>query len=113
MPDTNRPNDFFVAENNATAQTNNVLIAAPAVSGRRICITGIIFSSVDAGNIKLVEDPAGTPVEVIPPIYVGATGGISAAYFSKPKKLTANTALGFTSATVSNHTVIVMGFYEP
>lgn len=107
------PNGFYYFENHTSAQTNNLLIAAPAISGRRICVTGIIFSSEDAGTITLVEDPAGTPANVSQTIYVGATGGISAAKFDQPIRLTANKALGFTSVTLTNHSVGVFYFLEP
>ena len=111
------PNGFYYFENHTSAQTAQPLLAAPAsngaLAGRRICVTGIIFSAEDAGTIRLVEDPAGTPVNVSQTIYVGATGGISAAKFDQPIRLTANTALGFTSTGVTNHSVGVFYFLEP
>lgn len=105
------PNGVYVFEDHTSAQTNNSLVAAPGAN-RRIVITGIIYSALDAGTVKLVEDPAGTPVQKAQTVYVGATGGISAAYFSQPVKLTANTALGFTSTGSTNHSVGVFYFIE-
>lgn len=113
MYSASSPNGFYYFEDHTSAQTNNTLVVAPAVSGRRINVVGVILSSDGAGNVKLVEDPTGTPVQVAQTIYVGVNGGISAAIFSEPIKLTANKALGFTSATVTNHSVGVFYFVEP
>ena len=111
---SSQPNALYYFENHTSAQTNNLLVAAPSVDGRRIRITGYVFSSVDAGVIWLVEDPAGTPVNITQKIYVGATGGIAAPTFVPCNiPLTAETALGFTSETVTNHSVGVYYILEP
>jgi hypothetical protein len=105
------PNEFYVFEDHTSAQTNNVLVAAPG-AGRRIIVIGLIFSTDGTGTCKLVEDPAGTPVQRVQTIYGGANGGISAPQWAGRAVLTENTALGFTSAGVTNHSVGVMYYIQ-
>jgi hypothetical protein len=105
------PNAFEANENHATAQTNNQLQAAPGAS-TAIYITDIIISNgATAGNIKLVEDEGGTPSDVAGPFYFAANGGM-AKRFVTPLKLTDNKSLGFTSTSVTTHTVTVVGYTE-
>lgn len=106
------PNLWSVTENHSSAQTNNLLKNAP---GSSLClyITDIIFSNgPTAGSIKLVQDPSGTPVDIFGPVYVADNGGIVVNLIT-PIRLSTNTALGFTSVTVTNHTVTVNGYIAP
>ena len=99
-------------ENHASAQTNNQLVAAPG-AGLSLYVTDIIISvGSTAGSVKLVEDTAGTPADVAGPYYFAANGGCHLA-LEQEIKLTANKDLGFTSATVGNHTVTVLGYTAP
>lgn len=105
------PTKIRASENYATAQTNNELIAAQG-SGVKICIQSVILSNgATAGDIKIVEDTAGTPVDVIENTYVAINGG---AVMTFPTAVcgTANKNLGFTSATVTTHSVTVVGYAQ-
>ena len=105
------PNLWSDNNNYSSAQTNTSIVAAPGAS-LSLYITDITFSADTAGNIKLVEDPAGTPADVYGPIYIAANGGISR-QLTNPIKLSANTALGVTSVNSGNHSVIVQGYIAP
>jgi len=94
----------------AAAQSNKVLKAAPANAGESLYVSSITFSNgATAGTVKLVEDPAGTPVDKFGPIYL-AINSTTAIVFEIPIKLTALKALGYTSVTVTTHSVSVQGF---
>ncbi|MHA2063734.1 MAG: hypothetical protein ACXABY_05045 [Candidatus Thorarchaeota archaeon] len=109
---TSHPNLWDATENNATAQTNNQLKAAPG-AGLSLYITDIIISNgATAGSVKIVEDTAGTPVDRIEEMYFAANGGISKR-FETPIKITANTDVGFTSTTVTTHSVTLSGYIAP
>lgn len=102
-------NAFSVNGTYAGAQTNTVLQAAPG-AGLSLYITDVTISNgATAGTGKFVEDPAGTPADKIPAISLGINGYFSQS-FANPIKLTANKALGFTSITATNHTILINGF---
>lgn len=106
------PNHFVLFEDHTAAQTNNQLKAAPG-AGLSIYITDVIFSNgATAGSIKLVEDESGTPVQIGSTIYMAINGG-AVMNFITPKRLTANKTLGFTSATVTTHSVEIHGYIAP
>lgn len=106
------PNSFVLFEDHTSAQTNNQLKAAPG-AGLSIYITDVIFSNgATAGSIKLVEDEAGTPVQIGQTVYMGINGG-AVMPFNTPKRLTANKSLGFTSTTVTTHSVEIHGYIAP
>lgn len=106
------PNLWDVAENHTAAQTNNSLKGAPGAS-LSLYITDIIVSNgATAGNIKFVEDTAGTPVDLIEVVYLAANGGF-VTNFRTPLKVTANKDFGFTSVTVTTHSITVLGFIAP
>lgn len=111
---TNPHNPFFwrANENHATAQTANALKAAPGSGLALFVQTLVISNGATAGNVKLVEDTGGTPTDIAGPYYFRDTGGI-AVNFEPPLKLTSDKDLGFTSATVTTHTVTVSGFTAP
>ena len=105
-----QPTVFSASENAATAQTDNELVAAPG-AGVQLCITDIVVSNgATAGEVKLVEDTA-SAVDVVETIYVGVNGG-AVVNFTTPICLTADKNLGFTSTTVTTHSVTVSGFQQ-
>lgn len=96
-------------ENHATAQTNNALVSAPSGS-LSLYITDLIISNgATAGTIALVEDTGGTPATILGPYYLSANGGFCKK-FATPKKVTAAKDLGFTSVTVTTHTITALGY---
>ncbi len=106
------PNSFVLFEDHTTAQTNNQLKAAPG-AGLSIYITDVIISNgATAGSLKLVEDEGGTPVQIGGTVYLAITGG-AVMNFKTPKRLTANKSLGFTSATVTTHSIEIHGYIAP
>lgn len=112
-----RPNEFEAFENHTSAQTNNELVAAPPSSNANEdkChyVTGLIISNgAVAGTIFLVEDTGGTPVQISQTFYVGINGGAVAINFPSPIKVSAGKNLGFTSATVTTHSIHVFGYTD-
>lgn len=105
------PNHWSVVENNATAQTNNAIKGTPGAN-LSLYITDVVMSTDTAGNIKIVEDTAGTPVTKVGPLYFAANGG-AALHFQTPIRITANKDIGYTSSMTGNHTVQVNGFIAP
>lgn len=106
------PNSFVLFEDHTSAQTNNQLKAAPGAN-LSIYITDIIFSNgATAGSIKLVEDEGGTPAQITQTVYMAINGG-AVMNFTTPKRLTANKSLGFTSTTVTTHSVEIHGYVAP
>lgn len=106
------PNAFVLFEDHTSAQTNNQLKAAPG-AGLSLYITDVIFSNgATAGSIKLVEDEGGTPVQISQTLYMAINGG-AVMNFKTPKRLTTNKSLGFTSATVTTHSVEIHGYIAP
>ena len=106
------PNGFHGADNQSSAQTNTSLVSAPG-AGLSLYITDIIFSNgATAGTIKLVEDPAGTPADIGKVKYLAANGGCHLK-LNTARRVTANKAIGYTSATVTTHTVEVLGYIAP
>lgn len=109
--EVSQPTRFRASENHATAQTNNQLIAAAGASVSN-CITDVIISNgATAGSVKIVEDTAGTPVDLIEIVYVAINGG-AVINLTTPVCGTANTDVGFTSTTVTTHSVTVLGYEE-
>jgi hypothetical protein len=88
------------------------LKAAPG-AGLSLYITDIIISNgATAGNVKIVEDTAGTPVDIVEVMYFAANGG-AVIPLRTPIKVTANTDVGYTSASVTTHSVTLCGFIAP
>lgn len=109
---TVHPNLWKVNENHSSAQTNNQLKAAPGAN-LSLYITDLIISNgATAGTVKIVEDEGGTPVDLLGPYYFAINGGLTM-HFATPIRLTANKTLGFTSATVTTHTVSLNGYIAP
>lgn len=106
------PNTWSLYEDHTTAQTNNQLKAAPG-AGLSLYVTDVVVSNgATAGTIKLVEDETGTPVQISQTIYMPINGG-AVIHWNQPRRLTANKTLGFTSATVTTHSIEVHGFIAP
>ena len=101
-------NAFRTADNQSTAQTNTALQAAPGAN-LSLYVTDIIISNgATAGNVKLVEDTAGTPLDILEVMYFAINGGC-VINLQTPLKLTANKNLGYTSVSVTTHGVTVAG----
>lgn len=112
LVNTMHPNSWCASENNATAQTNNAIHAAPG-AGLSLYITDVIIScGATAGSVKIVEDTAGTPVTKIDETYCAITGG-AVIPLRTPIRITANKDVGYTSTTVTTHTVTVCGYIAP
>lgn len=108
----NHPNLWKVNENHSSAQTNNQLKTAPGAN-LSFYITDIIISNgATAGSVQIVEDEGGTPATIAGPYYFAINGGMSS-HLETPIRMTANKSLGFTSTTVTTHTVTVMGYTAP
>lgn len=91
-----------INSNYAAAQTNTSLVSAPGAN-KRLVLVEVIYSCDTAGNMKFVEDPAGTPATKFGPHYFPANGGMVATKCYIP--LTANKAFGITTINSGNHTV--------
>lgn len=112
LVNTRHPNGFSLFENHSSAQTNNQLKAAPG-AGLSIHITDIVISNgATAGTVKIVEDESGTPADVSQTFYLAINGG-AAIHLQQPIRLTANKTLGFTSATVTTHSIAIHGYIAP
>ncbi len=112
LVNSNHPNSWKVLENHSSAQTNNNLKAAPGAS-LSLYITDIIISNgATAGSAQIVEDEGGTPVTIGGPYYFAVNGGIAIPLVT-PIRLTANKSLGFTSTTVTTHTIELHGYTAP
>lgn len=110
--ETTHPNLFSATDNQSSAQTNTQLKAAPG-AGLSLYITDIVVSNgATAGNVKFVEDTAGTPVDRLEIMYFAANGGASLS-FKTPIKITADKNFGYTSATVTTHSITISGFIAP
>jgi hypothetical protein len=112
LVNTYHPNLWTANDNQSTAQTNTSLKTAPG-AGLSLYITDVIVSNgATAGDVRIVEDPAGTPVIKVPKIYVAINGG-AVLNFSTPIRITANKAVGYTSTTVTTHSVQINGYTAP
>ena len=105
-------NAFRAAQNQSTAQTNTELQATPG-AGVSLYITDIIISNgATAGNVKLVESTADTPLDILEVMYFAINGGC-VINLQTPLKLTANKNLGYTSVDCTTHSVTVAGYTAP
>lgn len=112
LVNTRHPNGFRGNENNATAQTDNPIVSAPGAN-LSLYITDIILSNgATAGTILIEEDTASAKTTLLGPYYLGANSGMSK-HFNTPVRVTANKDIGYTSATVTTHTVTVCGYTAP
>lgn len=89
------------------AQTDKQIIAAPADATQSIYITDIIISNgATAGDILIEEDTGGAKTVKIPKLYCAVNGG-AVSNFTTPIKITAGKNVGFTSTTVTTHTILI------
>jgi hypothetical protein len=72
----------------------------------------IISNGATAGSVKIVEDTAGTPVDIIELMYFPINGGMSKR-FATPIRVTANKDVGYTSVTSTTHSVTLSGYIAP
>jgi hypothetical protein len=94
--------------NGSTAQTDTTVHASPGV-GLSLYVGTIVFSSGAATAINLFFEEGGTTV--LGPYYLEATAGRGMAIqFNPPRKITAATALTFTTSAAIAHAVDVTGF---
>ena len=107
-------NAFTTNDNYSAAQTNDAIQAAPG-TGLALQVKTLTFSSdgTAAGSVKLVEDTAGTPVDIAGPYYFPATAGIINIIFDPPLKVTTNKDLGVTSTGITNLTATTTGYTAP
>lgn len=92
----------------SSAQTDTTVHAAPG-AGLSLYVTDIVFSSGAATAINLFFEEGATTV--LGPYYLEATAGRGMSiHFQTPKKITANTALTFTTSAAILHTVDVTGY---
>lgn len=112
LVNTTPPRLTSATENNATAQTNNPILSAPG-AGLSLYITDIVISNgATAGSIKFVEDTGGTPVTKVQETYMAINGG-AVMNFTTPIRITANKDFGYTSTTVTTHSITVNGYIAP
>jgi hypothetical protein len=103
---------FNTTDNQSIAQTNTALKAAPG-AGLSLYITDIIISNgATAGNVKIVEDTSGIPVDIIEVMYFAINGGMSKK-FRTPIRASANVDIGYTSVTSTTHSVTISGYTAP
>jgi hypothetical protein len=106
------PNGFRGNENNATAQTDNPIVAAPG-NNLSLYITDLIISNgATAGTVLIEEDTGSTKAVLLGPYYLAANGGLCKKFLT-PVRVTANKDIGYTSVTVTTHTVTVIGYTAP
>jgi hypothetical protein len=95
-----------------TAQADHELVAAPG-AGLSLYLTDVIVSNgATAGTCKIIEDTASAKTALIDVMYLAINGG-AVLNLRTTMRLTANKNLGFTSATVTTHTVTVCGYTAP
>jgi len=103
-------NSFSATADYAAVQTNTQLQAAPSDTNMSLHITDIIISNgATAGQVKIVEDTGGTPVDALENLHFAANGGI-AMTFDTPIKLSEGKNLGVTSTTADDFSVTVSGY---
>ena len=103
------PDGFRATETHVAAQTSNTLVSSPGV-GAAIYLTDVFISNgAVAGTVKIQQ---GASTDIIELIFLAVNGGASIS-FNQPMRLAENQSLGFTSATVTTHSVTVVGFVGP
>jgi len=112
LVNTRHANSFAATDNQATAQTDTALQAAPG-SDLSLYITDVIISNgATAGNVKIVQDTAGTPIDILEVMYFAINGGAHLK-LETPIRVTPNIDVGYTSVTVTTHSVTVLGYTAP
>ena len=100
----------YVNTDETVAQSHKELIAAPTDATQSIYITDITISNgATAGWIELEEATAGSQTPIYAKLYTAINGG-GIHTLKTPIKCTAGTNVGFTSNTVTTHS-IQLGYY--
>lgn len=95
----------------AAAQTDTVLQAAPG-AGLSLYITDIIISNGStAGTVEIVENTASSTT-ILETMNFAVNGG-AVINLQTPIKVTENDNLGYTSVTVTDHSITVCGYTAP
>ena len=112
LVNTAHPNAFSATDNQSTAQTNTALQSTTG-AGLSLYITDIIISNgATAGNVKIVEDTGGTPIDILEIMYFAVNGGASIR-LETPIRVSPNVDIGYTSVDVTTHSVTVNGYIAP
>ena len=106
------PNAWRVTLNHSSAETDHELVAAPGANLSLYLTDVIVSNGATAGTVKIIEDTASAKTAIIDVMYLAVNGG-AVINLKTPMRLTANKNLGFTSATVTTHTVTVCGYTAP
>lgn len=112
LVNTGHPNAWYTNNNYGAAQTNQQQKAAPGAN-LSLYITGVIMSAEGACNIKIVDDTAGAPADILGPYYFAAFGGLAITTFEPAIRIDPNTDIGITSSAAVNHTVTINGYTAP
>lgn len=98
--------------NQGSATADHLLKAAPGAN-LSLYITDILVSNgATAGTVLFEEDSASAKTTKIPTLYLAANGG-AVLNLKTPIRCTANKDFGYTSATVTTHSVLVNGYVAP
>lgn len=99
-------------DNQASAQTAKLLVAARATE--TFYVTRVIISNgATAGTVKLVSDTVGTPADRTPVVYLPINGLVELDFTGSPIKIPAGKDVGYTSATVTTHSILLFGYSQP
>ncbi len=106
------PNSWSLVDTETTAQTDKALKSAPGAN-LSLYITDIIVSNgATAGTVLFEEDTGSAKTVKVATLYLSVYGG-AVINFRTPIRITANKDFGFTSATVTTHTITVNGYTAP
>lgn len=94
--------------------TSNITIGVgndlQTASSKSLYITDMLITNgANAGTLKIVADPEGTPYDITPTFYIG-TSSSQVITLGTPIKVPANTSIGETSVTVTNHSLSISGY---
>ena len=99
---------WSATDNQAAAQTDTELVAAPG-AGLFLYVTDIIISNgATAGSVKLVEKTASS-TDIVELMYFAINGGC-VINLATPIKLSENENLGYTSVSCTSHSITVVGY---
>lgn len=103
-------NYFSATADYAAVQTAQELQAAPSDSNLSYYITDVVVSNgATAGQVKIVEDTGGTPVDIIESLHLGINGG-AVLCFKTPIKVSTGRNIGVTSVTADDFSVTISGY---
>lgn len=109
-----RKNTFRGTDNQSSAQTAKALVAA--VTGESHFITRVTISNgATAGSLRLVRNTA-SAANLTPEIYLPINGTVVLEFGRDevaPLRVAKGQDIGYTSTTVTTHSVIVEGYSVP